>query len=105
HGNLPRNALRGFGMWQVDLALRRTVRTGDRSRVIVRAELFNALNRANFALPNGNLGTLPAAGALAPNANFGVPSATLQNGVLGLTSVYALGGPRSAQLSIRWEFQ
>ena len=70
----------------------------------LRAELFNALNRPNFGLPNTNLGSVGPTGILTgPNATFGVATSTLRNSPPGLSSLYQIGGPRSAQLSLRLE--
>jgi hypothetical protein len=103
-GTLGRNTLRGFPMWQVDLALRREVRLAQRMRLLIRAELFNALNHSNFGRPNGNLGTVAANATLTPNPTFGVATASLRNSLPGLSSLYQVGGSRSAQLSLRLEF-
>ena len=50
-GTLGRNSITGFGMGQVDLALRREFRFRDRKVLQVRLEAFNVLNEANFADP------------------------------------------------------
>ncbi|HMC60305.1 MAG TPA: TonB-dependent receptor, partial [Candidatus Solibacter sp.] len=50
-GNLGRNSIPGFGMSQVDMAVRREFRLGEHRSLQVRIEAFNALNQANFADP------------------------------------------------------
>ncbi len=43
-GTLGRNALRGPGLWNVDLALSKNLRFTDATRLQLRADLFNAFN-------------------------------------------------------------
>jgi len=99
-GSLSRNALRGFPMWQVDLALRRRVRLAGRTNLQFRAEFFNALNHPNFADP---VGTLIA-------STFGSSTAMLGrslgsgSAVGGFNPLYQVGGPRSIQLSAKIAF-
>ena len=50
-GDLGRNALTGFGMSQLDLAVRREFAVGEKRSIQLRLEAFNALNHANFADP------------------------------------------------------
>ncbi|HSE98518.1 MAG TPA: TonB-dependent receptor, partial [Blastocatellia bacterium] len=50
-GNVARNALIGPGLATVDLSLIKSNKVGERLTVEFRAEAFNLLNRANFALP------------------------------------------------------
>ena len=51
-GTLGRNALRGFPLYQTDLALRRQFNFKERTGLQLRAEVFNLLNRPNFATPD-----------------------------------------------------
>ena len=54
-GNAPRNAARGPKIWSLDLGLHKGFGLGmGQSRLEVRIEAFNVLNRANFGAPNGN---------------------------------------------------
>ncbi len=100
-GSLGRNALRGFPMWQWDLALRRQFKLAEERYLQFKAEFFNVLNHPNFADPSGSLSTL---------STFGVSTSMLGRslGVGGLTGgfnpLYQVGGPRSMQLSLRLEF-
>jgi hypothetical protein len=109
-GTLERNALRGFGMWQVDLALRRQFNLGERFKLQFRTEFFNLLNHPNFADPAVSLGTLSASGTFSRNALFGLSASMLGNslgsgGALGgFNPLYQVGGPRSIQLSLKLNF-
>jgi hypothetical protein len=60
-GNSGRNILTGPRLEQWDFSLFKTIPVNDRFRLQIRAESFNVLNHANFALPNATIGT-PAAG-------------------------------------------
>ncbi|HWS86106.1 MAG TPA: carboxypeptidase regulatory-like domain-containing protein [Pyrinomonadaceae bacterium] len=99
-GSLGRNALRGFGLAQLDLAVRRQFAFGETARVQVRAEFFNVFNHPNFGDPVGDLS----------NRLFGQSVQTLArslgtggvNG--GLSPLYQVGGPRSVQLALRFSF-
>jgi glycerophosphoryl diester phosphodiesterase len=46
--------VRGPKFWQVDLAANKQMSLGGRTRVELRIEAFNVLNRTNFAAPNAN---------------------------------------------------
>ncbi len=99
-GSLGRNALRGFGLSQLDLAVRRQFTLGETARLQVRAEFFNVFNHPNFGDPVGDLN----------NRLFGLSVQTLArslgtggvNG--GLSPLYQVGGPRSVQLALRFNF-
>jgi hypothetical protein len=99
-GNLGRNAIRGFGFSQVDLALRREFRLTERARLQLRAEVFNLLNRPSFGDPVSDLAS----------PHFGESTQTLArslgvggaNG--GLSPLYQVGGPRTAQLALKLIF-
>ncbi|MFN7984491.1 MAG: TonB-dependent receptor [Vicinamibacterales bacterium] len=92
-GNLSRNALRGFGAWQADVALHRRFQLGP-AALQFRAEVFNVFNHANFGPPNTAVG----------RAAFGLATQTLANSLGGLNSIFQFGGPRSGQLAIRLQF-
>jgi hypothetical protein len=94
HGNLGRNAVRGFSAWQLDVSLSRPIAIGGLWQLILRVDAFNLFNRVNLANPSGDLA----------NPNFGVATQTLNWGLGGLNPVYQLGGPRSVQLSARLRF-
>ncbi len=99
-GSLGRNALRGFGMSQVDLALRRTFVLSERIGIEFRAEVFNLLNRASPGDPVPYL----------QDARFG-RSISMLNLMMGsgaphsgLTPAFQTGGTRTAQLQLRLRF-
>jgi hypothetical protein len=98
-GDLGRNILRGPGMWQGDLSVRRSFRVAERLRLLFRVDTFNVLNHPNFANPVGDLGsglfgqsTSMLNGAIGGGASFG------------LNSLFQVGGPRSVQLSLKLQF-
>ena len=51
-GNVGRNTVFGPGMQTMDLGLMRTIAIGEKARVELRAESFNALNHSNWGTPN-----------------------------------------------------
>jgi hypothetical protein len=68
-GNAPRNSLRGPGLVNLDLALAKETAMpalGSNGRVEFRAEVFNVLNRANFATPEVGVADSPAAAVIFP---------------------------------------
>jgi hypothetical protein len=99
-GTLGRNVLRGFSIWQLDLGVRRQFGLGEKSKLQFKTEVFNIFNHPNFGDP---IGTLTA-------TTFGVSTAMLGRslGTGGLTGgfnpLYQVGGPRSMQFSLRFEF-
>jgi hypothetical protein len=99
-GSLGRNAITGFGMSQLDLALRRDFRLGERPSLQLRINAFNALNQASFADPARFL-TSPLFGQSLSMLNL-----MLGNGSpgSGLTPMFQLGGARSLQIALRFRF-
>jgi hypothetical protein len=100
-GNLGRNALRGFGAAQWDLALHRDFPIRESFKLQFRAELFNVLNHPNFGQPDGNLF----------DPQFGVSAQMLGRslggdsvGAGGFEPLYQLGGPRSVQVALKLMF-
>ncbi len=53
-GNAERNVVRGPNLWQMDFAASKQVSLTGRTRLQVRFEAFNLLNRSNFRAPDGN---------------------------------------------------
>ncbi len=104
-GNLGKNALRGFGAWQLDLGLGREFKLTDRLKVRFKAEFFNLFNHPNFGDPTslGHQATLNG-------PNFGVATQMLGQSLGaggdsgGFNPLYQIGGPRSTQLSLRLLF-
>jgi hypothetical protein len=100
-GNMARNALRGFGLTQWDVALHRDFPIRDTRLVLqFRAEAFNVLNHPNFGPPQGGIGA----------GGFGLSSQTLAEslggnvGSGGFNALYQLGGPRSLQFALKLQF-
>jgi len=85
-GNTPRHFLRGPGFANVDMSLVKNQAVGVNTRVQIRLEVFNILNRANFATPtrpvfagaNQNEAPLATAGKVTRTVNS---SRQLQLGV------------------------
>lgn len=97
-GNLGRNAIRGFGAAEASVSLRRQVAITEKVYLHIRAEAFNAFNSPNFANPD------PYEGANLISPNFGIVTRMLNRSYGGATSSYQMGGPRSAQVSLRLQF-
>jgi hypothetical protein len=104
-GDAPRNFVRGFGAWQMDLAIRREFPIYERLKLQFRAEAFNVFNHPNFGMINSTYcSPVPASPAFAPGCTFGLVTQTLANSLGGLSSLYQMGGPRSMQFSLRLSF-
>ncbi|HEV7377884.1 MAG TPA: TonB-dependent receptor [Pyrinomonadaceae bacterium] len=99
-GTLGYNALRGFGLFQFDLTLRRQFSLGERLKLQFRTEVFNLFNHPNFGNPVNTLS----------NSLFGQSTQmlgrSLGNGGIngGLSPLYQIGGPRSIQLALKLQF-
>jgi hypothetical protein len=106
-GTLGRNALRGFGLWQLDFALRRQFSLTERFRLQFKSEFFNIFNHPNFADPGlASLSTNALNSAL-----FGQSTVMFGRGLSGSGSVgggfnhlYQVGGSRSIQLALKLLF-
>jgi hypothetical protein len=101
-GNLGRNALRGFGAAQWDLAVHREFPIRESLRLQFRAEIFNILNHPNFGPPVSDLSS---------GAQFGQSIQMLGQslsggyaGAGGFNPLYQIGGPRSIQLALKLQF-
>ena len=99
-GTLGRNAITGFGMSELDLALRRQFSLGDRWALELRVEAFNALNQANFADPARFL-VSPLFGQSTSMLNLMLGTGSPGSG---LAPMFQIGGARSVQLSLRLRF-
>jgi len=97
-GDAPRNSLRGFGAWQMDMAVRREFPIQDRLKLQFRAEAFNIFNHPNFGVINT---TYCSPG---PGCTFGQATATLASSLGILSPLYQQGGPRSVQLALKLIF-
>jgi Carboxypeptidase regulatory-like domain/TonB dependent receptor-like, beta-barrel/TonB-dependent Receptor Plug Domain len=100
-GTLGRNALRGFPLSQLDLALRRQFGLTERVKLQLRAEAFNIFNHPNFGDPEPNLS----------NSLFGQSRVMLGRSLGGgggarggFSPLYQIGGPRSIQLAVKLLF-
>jgi hypothetical protein len=99
-GNLSRNALRGFGVTQVDFTLRRQFSLTERMELQARGEFFNILNHPKFGLFD-NVLTDPLFGQSTQMLNHSLGS----GGTLGgYNPLYQIGGPRSIQLALKLQF-
>lgn len=104
-GNLGRNALRGFGVTQVDMAIQRNFPIHESLSLQFRAEAFNLFNHPNFGAPVGDLAssqfglsTQLLGAYLASSQTGGGPGAGA------FDPLYQIGGPRSLQLSLKLTF-
>jgi hypothetical protein len=93
-GTLGRNVLRGFGLHQIDLSVRRYFRFTEGVGLQFRADAFNISNTPNFANPTGVM----------TSGNFGLSTQTLNAALGGLNSQFQVGGPRSIQLALKLLF-
>jgi hypothetical protein len=57
-GNFGRNVIIGPGNYNLDFALFKGFRFGERRELQYRWEMFNALNHANLGDPRANIGTV-----------------------------------------------
>lgn len=97
-GNAGRNIARGFASYQTDLAFRKTFTFNERFRTTFRAEAFNLFNHANF----GSIATnLQSSTTTQP---FGWATGTQAAQMGGMNPLYQVGGPRSLQLALRFQF-
>ena len=112
-GDFPRNGLRSpYSIDQTDLALRRRFNLTERVKLDVRAEYFNVFNHPMFGIPGsqcnpdafwGSQGrTNPAFGKICP----GTSTTNIDGGGTpnGQSALYAVGGPRSAQFTLKLMF-
>jgi hypothetical protein len=100
-GTLGRNTLRSSPLRQIDLSISRFVRVGER-RVTLRLDAFNVLNTTNVGPPRSFLTTNPTFGHPLQTYANALGTGTLTGG--GLMPVQQVGGPRSIQLGLRFDF-
>ena len=93
-GNAPRNFVRGFGAWQMDLAIRRDFPIYENLKLQFRAEAFNVFNHPNFGYINPIFG----------ENTFGQATGTLASTLGILSPLYQMGGPRSMQFALKLTF-
>jgi len=108
YGNLARNALAGPGLFQLDLTLHKRFRVRETAAFELRSEIYNVLNRANFANPPATLPNALGTGSnqLQPGQAFTAAAAGGAFGVLNSTveRQVGLGTSRQIQLSLRFSF-
>jgi carboxypeptidase family protein/TonB-dependent receptor-like protein len=113
-GDFPRNGLRSpYSLDQTDLALRRRFNLTERVKLDVRAEYFNVFNHPMFGIPGSQCNPSTFWGLLGGGAlsSFGkvCPGTSTTNidgggGANGQSALYAVGGPRSAQFTLKLHF-
>ena len=99
-GTLGYNALRGFGVCQFDLALRRQFNLGERLKLQLKVELFNLFNHPNFGNPI-NILSSNLFGQSTQMFGRSLGSGGINGG---LSPLYQIGGPRSVQLALKLQF-
>jgi hypothetical protein len=93
-GNVPRNFMRGFGAWQMNVAIRREFPIYENLKLQFRAEGFNIFNHPNFGYINPFVG----------QNTFGQATFTLANSLARESALYQMGGPRSMQFALKLIF-
>lgn len=99
-GNLGRNALTGFGMYQLDLALQRDFLVTEHRSLQLRMEAYNALNHPNFADPIPFLAS-PLFGQANSMLNLMLGTGSPGSG---LAPIFQAGGARSLRFVLRFRF-
>ena len=99
-GNLSRNSLRGFALYQVDLSLRRKFSFSEQLALRVQADAFNVFNIANFEDPLGN-DLVAGSQTLAFGQSTAMRGRSLSSG--GFPSFYSFGGARTMRFSLKLE--
>ena len=109
-GDLGRNSLRGFPLYQVDLSLRRKFNFSEAVALQFQADAFNLFNHPNFEDPVARervLGDVFAGGAFTPNATFGRSSSLLGQSLSGITEGFGSlnsTGARKLRFSVKLMF-
>lgn len=109
-GDLGRNSFRGFSLAQADFSIRRKFAIKHLMNVQLRIEAFNLFNHSNFSAPVGQLGSIDSGNVFSPQTGFGISPSTAGKGLAsgsfnaGFSSLYQIGGARSLQLALKFEF-
>lgn len=109
-GNLGRNSLQGFPLYQIDLAARRKFAINESVSLQLQIDAFNLFNHPNFEDPFGSdlsLGTRGISGDVTPNLTFGQSASLYGRGLLangGFGSFYSSGGSRAMRFSAKLMF-
>jgi hypothetical protein len=99
-GTLGRNAIYGNGMTQLDLSLHRALQSFRGTSMEIGFNIYNVLNHPAFGDPVPFLSS-PLFGQSTSMQNLMLGSGTPNTG---LPSLFQTGGPRSAQLGVRFSF-
>jgi hypothetical protein len=99
-GSLGRNAIRGFGLTQLDLALQRRFTLSEHASMNFRIEAYNVTNQAFLGDPVRFLSN-PLFGQSVSHASLMLGSGRAHSG---LTPTLQSGGPRSLQLRVDFRF-
>jgi hypothetical protein len=99
-GDLGRNALRAFGAWQADTAVRRQFHISERYSLQLRGEFFNVFNHPNFG-PQTNSVSSPLFGRSTQTLAASLGSGGAAGG---FNPLYQIGGPRSIQVGLKLQF-
>ncbi len=105
-GNLGRNVLRGFPVFQIDIALRRQFSLTERIKLQLRAEAFNIFNHPNFGDPGANFNFTNDLSSPLFGQSTQMLGRSLGSGGTsgGFNPLYQIGGPRSIQLALKVQF-
>ena len=108
-GDLPRNALRGFGANQWDFAVHREFPIHESLSLQFRAEMFNVLNHPNFGPPLQDIspfvnGFGKSNQMLADSLDGGPFNGGSNQGGGGFSPIYQFGGPRTIQFALKLKF-
>jgi Ca-activated chloride channel family protein len=112
-GTSGRNSLRGFPLYQIDLALQRRFNFNERVNLQFKMEAINLFNHPNFDDPSGNglsLGTrLSPSDTLRPMPGFGSSAYMFGRNLWGVAGnsfspFYQPGGSRTFQFALKLEF-
>ncbi|HSY64889.1 MAG TPA: TonB-dependent receptor, partial [Terriglobales bacterium] len=115
-GDFPRNGLRSpYSIDQTDLALRRRFNLTERIKLDVRAEYFNVFNHPMFGIPGSQCnpsgfwgiqgGTaITSFGKVCPGTSTTNIDGGANPSPPGQSALYAVGGPRSAQFTLKMIF-
>jgi hypothetical protein len=88
-GDLGKNAFRGPALWQIDMALQRHIALRERVALEMRGEVFNVLNRAQYANPLADISAPTSFGRITSLVN---------------TSPTGSGTPRQIEIVVRLVF-
>jgi hypothetical protein len=93
-GTLGRNFVRGPGFYALNTAVQRSFPIREQLHLLFRVEAFNILNHPNLDFPDTNL----------PDSTFGQLSVYGVRTIGVANQLYAMGSPRSLQLSLKLQF-